>query len=149
MQRFVMIAVLLVTVGWTPLLSAKDVWSTDAFGPCLLDRDTDDSVWLRSPIIALGMVGVWGNPSFHLSPATAKPFLPLTTELAESPEDRGIHLFGLPSPAQTSDPLILVQLEGELRLKDEMDRSLRTHFRKTHPGGVRLAGVAQGVAGVR
>lgn len=79
-----------------------------------------DAVWVRKPLVSLGMIGVMAfAPVYRLSPDLEKRLEPLVTrtrgtEVRETPEIPGVFHFGLP---EAEGPITLVRLKTRAILR--------------------------------
>ncbi len=111
-------AMLLVAVSLSVGFGAEEAQETRVFEEVYLEKGTDGVVWIKQPLVYLGMVGVMaGAPAYRLSPALALELAPLTSVAATEGRGDGrrpdaFYVFGLPHVEGT---LVVLGLETTSR----------------------------------
>jgi hypothetical protein len=87
------------------------------FKNCLF-FETEGRVWLREPMVYLGMVGVLGTPPYCLSEDLAKKVSPLVSKIlsGREPASTGFYTFEMPRLDVAEDALVLVGLKAQMSL---------------------------------
>jgi hypothetical protein len=88
---------------------------TREFSGCFL-QEADGRVWLREPLLYLGMVGVGSTPPFCLNRQMGEKFAPFITDVnnKDTADWEGYYMFGIPKLNDSKKPLILLRLKTKM-----------------------------------
>ncbi len=99
----------------TAVAEEEDPWKSRTFDRCYLQRDAQGAVWLRHPVVALGMVGVPMSPDIRLSPELTERFADLVISPGAEPSGRGLWDFSFAPARRGRGPVFLLKIESQTK----------------------------------
>lgn len=115
-RKWAAMLVLGVVLGSNTLVAEEPKLRGWSFENCLL-FETQARVWLREPMVYLGMVGVIMRPDYCLSKTLAQKYAPLVSRTLDGrqPGATKFYTFDMPRLREGADKFVLVRLETKMR----------------------------------